>query len=158
MEKEINKNEIIIYSLFITNFLLLTLSYLGILVLLLTSNYSKLNDIIVVAIGVLFGSSYKELWKTAIGSRIKKLKELEEVKELKEDKEELISFASSIKSAFNAYANFFQILLLTVYISKILHTLSNKINSGILWFIVTILFLLNIVSLIHALFSYYDEE
>ena len=98
------------------------------------------------------------MWKTAIGSRIKKLKELEEVKELKEDKEELISFASSIKSAFNAYANFFQILLLTVYISKILHTLSNKINSGILWFIVTILFLLNIVSLIHALFSYYDEE
>lgn len=152
MEKEINKNEIIIYSLFITNFLLLTLSYLGILVLLLTSNNSKLNDIIVVAIGVLFGSSYKELWKTAIGSRIKKLKELEE------DKEELISFASSIKSAFNAYANFFQILLLTVYISKILHTLSNKINSGILWFIVTILFLLNILSLIHALFSYYDEE
>lgn len=155
MEKEISKNKIIIYSLVIINFLLLTLSYLGILILLLTSNNSKLNDIIVVAIGVLFGSAYKELWKTAIGSRIKKVKKIEEVKE---DKEGLISFASSIKSGFNAYANFFQIILLTVYISNILRATSNEINSGIFWFIVIILLLLNIVSLVHTFFSFYDEE
>lgn len=155
MEEEIRNNKIIINSLAIINFLLLTLSYLGIYILLLTSDNSKLNNIIVVAIGVLFGTAYKELWKTAIGSRIKKLKELDRVNE---KKEELISFASSIKSAFNAYANFFQIILLTIYISKILHKLSDKINSGIFWFIVIILFFLNIVSLIHALFSYYDEE
>lgn len=155
MEEEIRNNKIIINSLAIINFLLLTLSYLGIYILLLTSDNSKLNNIIVVAIGVLFGTAYKELWKTAIGSRIKKLKELDRVNERKE---ELISFASSIKSAFNAYANFFQIILLTIYISKILRELSDKINSGIFWFIVIILFFLNIVSLIHALFSYYDEE
>ncbi|WP_145438990.1 hypothetical protein [Staphylococcus hominis] len=155
MEEEIRNNKIIINSLAITNFLLLTLSYLGIYILLLTSDNSKLNNIIVVAIGVLFGTAYKELWKTAIGSRIKKLKELDRVNK---KKEELISFASSIKSAFNAYANFFQIILLTIYISKILRELSDKINSGIFWFIVIILFFLNIVSLIHALFSYYDEE
>lgn len=155
MEKEISKNKIIIYPLVIINFLLLILSYLGILALLLTSDNSKLNDIIVVAIGVLFGSSYKELWKTAIGSRIKKLKELEGVNE---DKEELISFASSFKSIFNAYANFFQILLLTVYISKILGKFSDKINSGIFWFIVIILILLNIVSFVHTFLSSYDEE
>lgn len=155
MEEEIRNNKIIINSLAITNFLLLTLSYLGIYILLLTSDNSKLNNIIVVAIGVLFGTAYKELWKTAIGSRIKKLKELDRVNK---KKEELISFASSIKSAFNAYANFFQIILLTIYISKILRELSDKINSGTFWFIVIILFFLNIVSLIHALFSYYDEE
>lgn len=155
MEEEIRNNKIIINSLAITNFLLLTLSYLGIYILLLTSDNSKLNNIIVVAIGVLFGTAYKELWKTAIGSRIKKLKELDRVNK---KKEELISFASSIKSAFNAYANFFQIILLTIYISKISRELSDKINSGTFWFIVIILFFLNIVSLIHALFSYYDEE
>ncbi|MCI2926185.1 hypothetical protein [Staphylococcus hominis] len=137
MEEEIRNNKIIINSLAITNFLLLTLSYLGIYILLLTSDNSKLNNIIVVAIGVLFGTAYKELWKTAIGSRIKKLKELDRVNK---KKEELISFASSIKSAFNAYANFFQIILLTIYISKILRELSDKINSGIFWFIVIILF------------------
>ncbi|MFI2599087.1 hypothetical protein ACH5AN_36240 [Streptomyces rochei] len=147
MEKEINENKKIINLLALINFLLLIFSYLGIIILLLTSNNPKLNDIIVIAIGLLFGSAYKELWKSAIASRIQKLKS-----------NELIKSANRFKNGFSACVNFLQIVLLSIYVGKFLLEVSDKINSGIIWFTSIILVLLFLVNLIHMFFSFDDKE
>lgn len=83
----------------------------GILIvnLLFNSEFSKNNnDIIVVIINVIFGSSYKELWKSSINAKIKNL----EKKELSS----LIPKAETIKKAIPFYVNLYNILTLSTYI------------------------------------------
>lgn len=145
MEKEINKNEIIIIILAIFNLLFITLSYLVVLQLLSLNN-SKLNNIVVVIIGFLFGSAYKELWKSAIGSKIQQLEKL-----YGSDEKPFLRFANMVKSGFISYINYFQVILFTFYVSIFLNKISDKIDSHTFWFTIIILVILNIICLLNML-------
>lgn len=106
MEK---REKIKLYLSTLFNILGLGLGALLILNLLFNSEFSENNnDIIVVIINVIFGSSYKELWKSSINAKIKNLEE----KELND----LIPTAELIKKTIPFYVNLYNILILSIYI------------------------------------------
>lgn len=145
MEKEINKNQIIIIILATFNLIFITLSYLVVLSLLHLNNF-QLNSIVVVIIGFLFGSAYKELWKSAIGSKIQQLEKL-----YGSDEKLFIRIANMTKSLITSLINYFQVILLTYYVAVSLDKISDKIDSQIFWFIIITLVIFNIICLLNML-------
>lgn len=145
MEKEINKNQTIIIILATFNLIFITLSYLVVLSLLHLNN-SQLNSIVVVIIGFLFGSAYKELWKSAIGSKIQQLEKL-----YGSDEKLFIRIANMTKSLITSFINYFQVILLTYYVAVSLDKISDKIDSQIFWFIIITLVIFNIICLLNML-------
>lgn len=145
MEKEINKNQTIIIILATFNLIFITLSYLVVLSLLHLNN-SQLNSIVVVIIGFIFGSAYKELWKSAIGSKIQQLEKL-----YGSDEKLFIRIANMTKSLITSLINYFQVILLTYYVAVSLDKISDKIDSQIFWFIIITLVIFNIICLLNML-------
>lgn len=145
MEKEINKNQTIIIILATFNLIFITLSYLVVLRLLHLNN-SQLNSIVVVIIGFLFGSAYKELWKSAIGSKIQQLEKL-----YGSDEKLFIRISNMTKSLITSFINYFQVILLTYYVAVSLDKISDKIDSQIFWFIIITLVIFNIICLLNML-------
>ncbi|MCM5673362.1 hypothetical protein [Staphylococcus hominis] len=145
MEKEINKNQTSIIILATFNLIFITLSYLVVLSLLHLNN-SQLNSIVVVIIGFIFGSAYKELWKSAIGSKIQQLEKL-----YGSDEKLFIRIANMTKSLITSLINYFQVILLTYYVAVSLDKISDKIDSQIFWFIIITLVIFNIICLLNML-------
>ncbi|MEN4441304.1 hypothetical protein [Staphylococcus hominis] len=143
MEKEINKKNFIIITLAIFNLIFIILSYYVVLKLLSLHN-PKINSIVVVIIGFLFGSAYKELWESAIGSKIQKLEKL-----YGSDKK--LWLPNMIKSGFTSLINYLQVILLTFYVSTFLNRISDQMDSHIFWFTIIILVMLNIICLLNML-------